>query len=96
MAPGAPLRPDAIIQGLGCWMMAATTVFVIHALIYGSETLDVPPGEGYSAAVAPLLMLLPCCVCCGGMMLWSGCGGQFPAASAAMRCDLPARPDRNV
>ena len=84
----ASLRPDAIIQGIGCLMMAATACFVIHALVYGSAMLDVEAVEHYTY-VFPLLLLTPYCLSCGCLFIWSGCGGHFPAVTAAIRCDLP-------
>ena len=83
------MRPDAVIQGIGCLVMAATAIYVLSSLTFGSELLDLPPAAATSKVVLPLLLLVPCCVCCGCMMLWAGFGGQFPMASAGIRCDLP-------
>jgi hypothetical protein len=87
------LRPDALIQGTGCILMAATALFVIVALTYGSELLDVPTPDTVPTAVFPLLLMVPCCIGCGGLMCWTGWGGRFPQLTAGIRCDVPPRPD---
>ena len=90
------LRPDAVLQGTGCLIMAGTAAFVVHALMYGSEVLDVAVPSSFPVVVLPLLLLVPCCVGSGALMLWSGFGGRFPVTSAGFRCDLPPREDRGV
>ena len=90
------LRPDAVLQGAGCLIMAGTAAFVVHSLMYGSDMLDVAAPSSFPVALLPLLLLVPCCVGFGALMLWSGFGGRFPATSAGLRCDLPPREDRGV
>lgn len=90
------LRPDAVLQGTGCLIMAGTAAFVVHALMYGSEVLDIAAPSSFPVEVLPLLLLVPCCVGSGALMLWSGFGGRFPVTSAGFRCDLPLREDRGV
>ena len=81
------LRPDALIQGTGCILMAATALFVIVALTYGSELLDVPTPDTVPTAVFPLLLMVPCYIGCGGLMCWTGWGGQFPQLTAGAVTD---------
>lgn len=91
------LRPDAVLLGVGCLIMAGTAGFVVHASMYGSEMLDVAAPSSFPVLVLPLLLMVPCCVGFGALMLWSGFGGRFPATGAGLRCDLPPREeDRDV
>ena len=90
------LRPDAVLLGVGCLLMAGTAGFVVHAGMYGSEMLDVAAPSSLPVLVLPLLLMVPCCVGFGALMLWSGFGGRFPAMSAGLRCDVPPREDRDV
>lgn len=90
------LRPDAVLLGVGCLIMAGTAGFVVHAGMYGSEMLDVAAPSSFPVLVLPLLLMVPCCVGFGALMLWSGFGGRFPATGAGLRCDLPPREDRDV
>ena len=99
MAPSSgrmACRPDAVLQGVGCLTMAGTAGFVVHVGMYGSDMLDLAAPSSFPVFVLPLLLMVPCCVGFGALMLWSGFGGRFPATSAGLRCDLPPREDRDV
>lgn len=90
MARG-PLRPDALIQGGGCLLMALTATFVVHGVLYGSTWLELPPAARALPFVLPLAGCACCCAACGSCMLWAGCGGDAGLLSARIRCDLPTR-----
>ena len=86
------MRPDALIQGIGCLCMGGT-VFVLKAMDSAGRLLDLDDRSGLSIHLlaACSLVLAPCCICCGGLMVWHGLGGEFGTSglSARLRCDLP-------
>ena len=83
------MRPDALIQGIGCMCMG-TTVVVMFALDQHRVLLDLSDRAGLSIHLLAgiTLCMAPCCLLCGGLMVWHGVGGSFGSVGLGLRCDL--------
>ena len=85
------MRPDALIQGIGCLCMGGT-VLALKAMDIAGRLLDLGDRSGLSIHLlaACSMVLAPCCLCCGALMVWHGLGGDFGTSglSARFRCDL--------
>jgi hypothetical protein len=78
------IRPDSVLQGTGCVVMGAT---VLLALRFITLELEGPA----RILVGCCACFAPCCLCCGSLMLWYGCGyggGLIGSISGRFRCDL--------
>ena len=87
------VRPDSVLQGTGCVVMGATIMIALYTL-FGSTASSL---DGAARVLfVCCACLAPCCLCCGTLMLWHGCGGGsglFAGASSRFRCDLVAADD---
>mmetsp|Transcript_56475 Transcript_56475/g.126116 ORF Transcript_56475/g.126116 Transcript_56475/m.126116 type:complete len:100 (-) Transcript_56475:665-964(-) len=85
------LRPDAVLQGLGCVAMGCTVLTCLCIFDTEHTLLDLNDHSNASVHVLALCccVLAPACMCCGSLMLWYGCGGSFgPSFTHGFRCDL--------
>ena len=80
------IRPDALLQGLGC---VVTGVGTLYGLTFAASETSNPT---LTFVLVALALQVPCCLCCGALMVWSGAGGSLPdaippALRARVRCD---------
>ena len=81
------IRPDALLQGLGC---VVTGVGTLYGLTFAASETSNPT---LTFVLVALALQVPCCLCCGALMVWSGAGGSLPdaippALRARVRCDV--------
>ena len=68
------IRPDALLQGLGC---VVTGVGTLYGLTFAASETSNPT---LTFVLVALALQVPCCLCCGALMVWSGAGGSLPDA----------------
>ena len=73
--------------------MAVTVIALYYAGVVDTlfDLNDQTVGMAPHLLAAAVGCFAPCCLCCGMLMVWHGCGGSFGSSSGLakhLRCDI--------